>query len=571
MHAARAQEIIEPFIAKDATPGRRAAMARALSQANPLLAERLHKIFTSGANIGFGGPRVRVLAANHPSSFEFAEQVTASLHKEVQMGRMRGPFSEPPFRNFRVNPMGAVPKEASPAPGELLRVRVINDCSFPRVGKVASVNEGIDKDEFGFVLLRFDEFVEWAGNCGRGACMWKEDMSDAYRLVPVRKEDHELLGRMWDYWDGERKPMYFYDVVLPFGLRSSRGLYNVLADGVQELFKMLKPQASMGHYMDDAAGVAKPCSCTDGSRHVCAGGMEHAAYRLVCSTYGVPLNEKGGLFMTRMTFLGIAIDSEAQTLTLPPEKLKKIRNAVKSWRESPRGTVRQLASLAGLLQHAARVVRWGRSFVRALIDDIAARDYNAFIHLSQSAKRDLKWWDSGLNRDDFIGVSFFLEQDWTAAADLGVHTDGAGASGFGGICGPSWFAQAWKPCHCIRKETGISIAWQELFAIVVAAALWGSEWRGKKVVFWCDNMSMVQALRKGTSPKRRIMALIRALLRLAWEYNFEFSAKHVSGVKNVLADPLSRLQLDIFRSRAASMGLLIKEQPEQVPGWLLRL
>ena len=47
------------------------------------------------------------------------------------------------------------------------------------------------------------------------------------------------------------------------------------------------------------------------------------------------------------------------------------------------------------------------------------------------------------------------------------------------------------------------------------------------------------------------MKLMRKLTWCACKYNFTFFAKHVPGVKNNLADSLSRLQIDKFRQLAS--------------------
>ena len=55
---------------------------------------------------------------------------------------------------------------------------------------------------------------------------------------------------------------------------------------------------------------------------------------------------------------------------------------------------------------------------------------------------------------------------------LELHTDASGALGCGGKFGKKWFQGKWEP----RQQLGqpeISIAWQELFAIVVACHVWG--------------------------------------------------------------------------------------------------
>ena len=43
-----------------------------------------------------------------------------------------------------------------------------------------------------------------------------------------------------------------------------------------------------------------------------------------------------------------------------------------------------------------------------------------------------------------------------------------------------------------------------------------------------------------------IMKLMRKLIWCACKYNFTFSAKHIPGVKNNLADSLSRLWIDKY-------------------------
>ena len=46
---------------------------------------------------------------------------------------------------------------------------------------------------------------------GKGALMGKVDLKSAFRMVPVRRQDWELLGIKW-------KEAYYVDTCLPFGL-----------------------------------------------------------------------------------------------------------------------------------------------------------------------------------------------------------------------------------------------------------------------------------------------------------------------------------------------------------------
>ena len=92
-----------------------------------------------------------------------------------------------------------------------------------------------------------------------------------------------------------------------------------------------------------------------------------------------------------------------------------------------------------------------------------------------------------------------------------------------------------------------SMAFMELYPIVVAAYIFGKEWKTKKIMFVCDNQSVVSILCKGRSKCPHIMKLMRTLTWLALVNNFNFSSIYIESRKNVYADLLSRLQVEKFK------------------------
>ena len=92
-----------------------------------------------------------------------------------------------------------------------------------------------------------------------------------------------------------------------------------------------------------------------------------------------------------------------------------------------------------------------------------------------------------------------------------------------------------------------SMAFMELYPIVVAAYIFGKEWRAKKIMFVCDNQSVVSILCKGRSKCPHIMKLMRTLTWLALVNNFYFSSIYIESRKNIYADLLSRLQVEKFK------------------------
>ena len=91
--------------------------------------------------------------------------------------------------------------------------------------------------------------------------------------------------------------------------------------------------------------------------------------------------------------------------------------------------------------------------------------------------------------------------------------------------------------------------------MVLAAVLWGPRWSSRWVEFCSDNKAVVEVLRSGTSQDPNLMALLRCLSLLATQHCFSFTATHIAGKLNHVADALSRFNFQEFHllvSHAAS-------------------
>lgn len=95
-----------------------------------------------------------------------------------------------------------------------------------------------------------------------------------------------------------------------------------------------------------------------------------------------------------------------------------------------------------------------------------------------------------------------------------------------------------------------SMAFYELYPIVMACVLWGQFWPRKRILFHCDNLATVEIINKGRSKIKSIMKLMRKLTWQAAGSNFTIHAQHIPGIFNSKADALSRFQMDRFRRLA---------------------
>ncbi|KAJ1084511.1 hypothetical protein NDU88_004658, partial [Pleurodeles waltl] len=116
--------------------------------------------------------------------------------------------------------------------------------------------------------------------------------------------------------------------------------------------------------------------------------------------------------------------------------------------------------------------------------------------LSPEVKEDLQIWSSFLQQ--FNGAVIWPSR-LVASSTLSLFTDAAGSTGFGAVLGSEWCRGDW-PADWHDSSITINVAFLELFPIVVAVTVWAMVFRDKSVIFWSNNMAVVEAInRQGTS------------------------------------------------------------------------
>jgi len=86
------------------------------------------------------------------------------------------------------------------------------------------------------------------------------------------------------------------------------------------------------------------------------------------ATLGVPIAPmKTEGPTTKLVFLSIELDSISMAISLNCEKRDRLCPMIWDWESKKSCTKRELLSLIGYLQHACRVIRPGRSFLRRMI------------------------------------------------------------------------------------------------------------------------------------------------------------------------------------------------------------
>ena len=135
----------------------------------------------------------------------------------------------------------------------------------------------------------------------RGCLLAETDIGNAFRLCPVHPADH-LLGISW-------QGKYYYDRVLPFGLRSAQFIFNKVADALQWICLHHFGLGELFYFLDDYLLAGPPGSNLCQQRLDTFWGLPYL---------GVPIaEEKTEGPSTSLTFLRILLDTVHFEARLP--------------------------------------------------------------------------------------------------------------------------------------------------------------------------------------------------------------------------------------------------------------
>ena len=214
--------------------------------------------------------------------------------------------------------------------------------------------------------------------------------------------------------------------MLPFGLSSAPKIFTAVADAVEWCISQ-EGVEYIFHYLDDFAVVGPPDS------QACSQYLR--ILKQVCAALGIPLapDKEGG----PSAILTLIIDTHKGELRLPADKLQRLIQSVSEWANRKSCTRKDLESLVGTLQDAAKVIPSGRSFVRRAINLIStAKHQHHFIRLSAQFWADMLWWK--LFAAIWNGASLLINSNST---EVLLTSDASGLWGVGlgrGTNGSRW-------------------------------------------------------------------------------------------------------------------------------------
>ena len=471
-----------------------------------------------------------------PSNEEHAAFIRAQCLKEREKGYYSRSFGTDLLPGMYSMPIHAVPKPHS------TDLRLITDHSAGRF----SLNSMVDHSKVtGFPLDNMRHLGEMLFDIRRSLgnislTLWKSDIADAYRNLPV--------SPFWQIKqivtvDSQRH----VDRNVCFGNSSSAGIFISFNSLVAWIAKYVKLLPYLSGYMDDSSG----CNLAGDVMYYEPYGKnlptDQCRLLLLWDELGIPHKPHKQVSGSPLTIIGIDVDANLMTLSLPTSAKDRLVAELRFWAEKPSKAssgsfkLKYWERLAGWFNWALNVYPLLRPALNNVYPKIAGkRVRDQRVYVNNAIRDDLLWAASHIEQS--AGVHLFKSFSWTPeSADFIIYCD-ACPDGLG----------FWYP---VSKEgyyapTPVNVPTNVIFyfeALSVLSALVDVQHRapqGSKILIYTDNANCVDIFRS-----LRCLPAYNSLLKSACDiliaHEFSLRVLHVSGEDNVVADALSRVQFSV--------------------------
>lgn len=395
--------------------------------------------FTDGFKIGYQGIPVSTCPKNNDSITLLRKEAEQKINTELSAGRIRGPFTSPPIKNFISSPLSIIEKK------ERNKFRLIHNLSYPYDG--TSVNANIPRSASTVNFSSVGDAINMLKPLN-SAFLAKTDIENAFRLIPVHYSDYNLLGFYFN-------DHYYHDLCLPMGCSSSCQIFERFSDALLFIFKKSHPNALITKYLDDFLFMSPSYKETYSYLR---------DFQLMCHQLGVPLAPNKTVFpTTKITYLGIQIDSVTRQLSIPQSKIDDYLAPLEKILNENVTSKKELQSLTGKLNFCSYILPAGRAFLRRTYDltTLNLDDYQ--INLTSEISKDLSIWRQFLS--EFNSRTYKIDRPIWSPSNIHLYSD-ASKKGFGAVFNHDYLVGKFPP-----SWHNFSIQFLELYPIFLLVSI----------------------------------------------------------------------------------------------------
>ena len=353
----------------------------------------------------------------------------------------------------------------------------------------------------------------------------KLDIASAFSHVPIATDNRDFFRIRW-----KGRHMRFRG--MPFGYKDAPRVFTMLMRAA------LRPLRSAGIrmivYLDDIFILGESPSVAARHANRVAQALHDLGFDLKhekCSPHPAQVVE----------FLGFHVDLRFMTLLLPAHKRRALRHEIQQLRRSQLPVpATALARLVGKLQACHPALPSSNLFLRSLHRDLSRTVQDGgwsgvLRNLSQESSDDLFMWLSHLK--SWEGVQIIPQ-----SPQIILTTDASEWAWGGWLSLPespdTVIASTWQ--YFPRAERQRPSNWREMTATLRSMQSFSSLLAGKRVKVRTDNIANMANILKGGGPSPALTERAKAIWEVAQSLRLSLSAEFLPGVKNTVADSLSR-------------------------------
>ncbi|ETO73028.1 hypothetical protein F444_10990 [Phytophthora nicotianae P1976] len=436
-------------------------------------------------------------------------------------------------------------------------IRVINDYAYPRG---ASVIDFTDRDNFPRISYNPPRDIARRIHDLRTehppveVLLLLGDVSGAFRHVPINENSVHMFAFLFEDY-------VVFDLSCGFGWCGSPAFYSLAGSVINHLYEPSRPEGGAPLDREPFGGNVwcDDHTCVERNVGSRCKDAEVALRRSMITVLGPNAinEEKFTSWQTTGKALSLLWDTVNGTVSIPTEKLLKAQLRVHALLQTAYASKSHLNKLLGSLRHVAACFPAARSFYQRLHASAVGMHPGSKRQLNEDDRDDLFWFRAVLLNGDRFNKIPVVQFAGIATPTVHIFMDASDT----GLCAlePTRleyirvkFTDAQK--LDLRKEPRVnSINVRELQSAVLAALYWGQYWQQDAelgptyVCFHIDNSSAV-AWANRRSARNPAAQLLNRLLSLAeLQYRVVFTAKHVPGIDNIMADAGSRERLSSIR------------------------
>ena len=367
--------------------------------------------------------------------------------------------------------------------------------------------------------------------------LFKSDVAEAYRLLPVHP-----------YWQVKQANridgLLHIDRNCAFGGRASGCNWISFMSLVSWIAKKKRNIELLGTYADDSFGPEHEHNVT-----------WYAPYRKFMPTNQVkilqlwdeinlPHKEKKQVYGSVLTIIGIEVDANALTMSMPPDSLQDLIAAMTDFISSHRKfSLKEWQRLAGWINWSLNVFPLLRPALNNFYAKISGKSApDRYVRINNAVRADLAWAISHLEHD--TGIRLIHQLRWDASsADFTVYCD-ACLEGMG----------FWLPDKCVGFYSPVpeELDEEQIFyfeALCVLSALYHivdteQPQRSSRILIYTDNDNTVAIFNTLRCLPRYNGILITAADALI-KGDLHLQVLHIAGELNYVADAISRRNFDL--------------------------